>query len=319
MFTPFKVPAVPGALLLLLALPGLAHAQAAGVCSRTAGLMRAACAEQVRADYATELGRCLNTRSDAARARCLARARQTRGDDVQRCGEQLGARLALCRATGEGRYDPPEFRRPGNFVDPLEIGRSVRPNPFFPLVPGSQWVYRGGGEVTTVEVLAERKVIAGVPCITVHDVVEEDGVVIEDTLDWYAQQEDGTVWYCGELSQELEGGELVSLEGSWRAGRDRARAGVIMEASPRVGDVYRQEFALGEAEDAAEVLSLTGSATVPATSCEGSCLLTRDFTPLEPEAREDKSYAPGVGLVLEVDRETGERNELVRFRIGPAR
>jgi hypothetical protein len=86
-----------------------------------------------------------------------------------------------------------------------------------------------------------------------------------------------------------------------------------MKAAPQVGDVYRQEFALGEAEDLAEVLSVTGSATVPAASCNGDCVVTRDFTPLEPDVSENKFYARGIGPILEVDLETGERLELVEI------
>lgn len=86
-----------------------------------------------------------------------------------------------------------------------------------------------------------------------------------------------------------------------------------MLASPQAGDVYRQEVALGEAEDAARVISTTGSASVPAASCEGNCVVTRDFTPLEPDARERKFYAPGVGLILERDLVSGDRVELVEF------
>jgi len=77
--------------------------------------------------------------------------------------------------------------------------------------------------------------------------------------------------------------------------------------------VYRQEFLLGEAEDVAEALSLTGSANVPAASCDGNCLITKDYTPLEPDGEENKYYAPGIGLILEVNVETGGRVELVEF------
>jgi hypothetical protein len=108
---------------------------------------------------------------------------------------------------------------------------------------------------------------------------------------------------------------LVSLHGSWKAGRDLARRGVIMPGAPHVGDVYRQEFALGDAEDAAENISLSGSATVPAASCVRSCLVTREFTPVEPDLSELKYYAPNIGRILSVDRRTGERLELVRYRI----
>ena len=120
------------------------------------------------------------------------------------------------------------------------------------------------------------KLIEGVTCLVVNDLVEEDGLPIEDTDDWYAQDVDGNVWYCGEIAQNFEvfegddpeEAELVDVDGSWKTGRDGAQPGIIMLASPQVGDVYRQELALGEAEDAARVISTTGSATVPAASCD---------------------------------------------------
>ena len=149
-----------------------------------------------------------------------------------------------------------------------------------------------------------------------RDVVSADGGLIEDTDDYFTQDVDGNVWYFGELSKGFENGDLASLEGSWRAGVDGALPGIIMKATPAVGDTYRQEFAFGDAEDAAEVLSLTGSATTPGASCAGTCIVTRDFTPIEPDAAEQKYYAPGVGLILELGVETGERVELTSFTRG---
>ena len=109
----------------------------------------------------------------------------------------------------------------------------------------------------------------------------------------------------------------MDIEGSWKAGRDGAQPGIVMLAAPQVGDVYRQEMALGDAEDAARVISTTRSATVPAASCHRNCVVTRDFTPLEPDANERKFYAPGVGLILERDLVTRERARLVEFTVVP--
>jgi hypothetical protein len=78
--------------------------------------------------------------------------------------------------------------------------------------------------------------------------------------------------------------------------------------------VYRQEFSLGNAEDLAEILSLTGSATVPAASCNGDCLVTKDFTPMQPDLVENKYYASGKGVLLEINPETGERVELIEIK-----
>jgi hypothetical protein len=155
-------------------------------------------------------------------------------------------------------------------------------------------------------------VILGVTTIVVRDVVVDDeGGFVEDTDDWFAQDVAGNVWYFGEIAKNYEDGEFVDIEGSWTAGVDGAKPGIVMPASPTVDAVYRQEFALGNAEDAAEVLGTSESATTPGGSCAGTCVLTRDFTPIEPDALEHKYYAPGIGLILELDPESGERTELV--------
>jgi hypothetical protein len=174
-----------------------------------------------------------------------------------------------------------------------------------------------------VTVTHKTKLIAGVTCRVVRDVVQEEDGAKEETDDWFAQDRDGNVWYCGEQSKDFETfegddpeqPELVSIEGSFKAGRDGAKPGIIMLADPQVGKAYRQEFALGEAEDVAEVVSITGTEAVPAASCTDNCLVTRDANLLEPGANEFKYYAPNVGLILEIGTE-GERNELVEVTTG---
>ena len=192
-------------------------------------------------------------------------------------------------------------------------------NPYFPLVPGTAFYYRSrtpdGIETEDVLVTRETKKIMGVTTLVVRDVVRLDGEVIERTSDYFASDELGNVWYFGEDSRSIdpETGE-TSTEGSWRAGRDGAEAGIIMEAHPAVGDAYNEENAPGVAEDKARVLALDAGAKVPYGRFDG-CLQTENFTPLEPDALENKFYAPGVGLVLEIDvAGDGTRNELVRVR-----
>ena len=90
-----------------------------------------------------------------------------------------------------------------------------------------------------------------------------------ETFDWYAQDNDGNVWYFGEDSKEYEEGEVVSTEGSWEAGVDGAKPGIIMKANPQIGDSYRQEHYPGEAEDLGEVIRLNESASVPRGSYDG--------------------------------------------------
>lgn len=284
-------------------------------CTATAEAAQTACESEVEDDYWITIGNCTNVSNAGARKKCLKLAETEKEEGAELCVEQLDARSELCDAIGEARYDP-EFD-PADFVDPLEIGVSVDPNPYFPLVQGRQWIYEGGGEIITVTITDRVKSITGVNCLMVNDVVEKDGSVIEDTDDWYAQDEDGNVWYCGEDARdfELQDGEeepeLISIEGSWKAFRDFAEPGILMWADPQLGTVYRQEMALGDAEDAAEIVSVSASEAVPAAICTDDCVVTLDFTPLDPGGFEYKYYAPGVGMILEIDPETGDRLELV--------
>jgi hypothetical protein len=295
---------------------------AAGIpyCDRTATAAWHACQAEVRDDYAIAAGNCINISEKEEREECWEEAGEERDEGLELCGDQRAARLEICDLVGQDRYDP-EFD-PDGFVDPDDIGDTVAPNPYFPLVPGAWWVWEGGDEVITDTVTDKIKLIEGVRCRVVLDVVEEDGEVIEITDDWYAQDLDGNVWYCGESARDFETfegdepeePELVGIDGSFKVGRDHAKPGILMLASPRAGDAYREEVALGEAEDFAEVVGVRGSESVPAASCASSCLVTRNTTPLEPDVVEFKYYAPGVGLILEVA--PGEpRVELVDYYI----
>ena len=195
-------------------------------------------------------------------------------------------------------------------INPADFVAGVD-NALFPLVLGTRYVYQGGEETIEVTVTNDTKQILGVTTIVVRDVVSVGGEIIEDTYDWYAQDKAGNVWYFGEDTKEYEDGQLVSMEGSWEAGVDGAKPGIVMHATqPTIGVPYRQEYYACEAEDMAEVVSLNESVTVPYGSFD-HCLQTRDFTPLEPGVSEYKYYALGVGLVLEVDVQSGARTELI--------
>jgi hypothetical protein len=216
----------------------------------------------------------------------------------------VGAALvAACNSGGGGG---------GLEIDPLNFVADIT-NPLFPLEPGTTFVYEGDTEDGHVrvenEVTGVRKEILGVSCIEVHALEYVDGELVEDTLDWFAQDVDGNVWYFGEDSKEIEDGVVVSTDGSWQAGVDGAEPGIIMLAAPTVGTTYANESAPGEAEDMATVLALAETVTTPLATFPG-CLKTEDFTPLEPGVVENKFYAPGVGLVLEIE-EDGSRVELI--------
>ena len=215
--------------------------------------------------------------------------------------------LALgCGKKAEETYNP--IIDAANFVATID-------NQYSPLTPGTTFIYQGQKEGSTqrteVYVSHKTKQILGVTCIEVRDTVSVNGNLVEATLDWYAQDKDGNVWYFGEDSKEYENGQVVSTAGSWQAGVDGAKPGITMEANPKIGDSYRQEYYKGEAEDMAEVLSLNESVSVPYGSLN-NCLKTKDFTSLEPSVVENKYYAPGVGVVLTIMGEGGsERSEIV--------
>ncbi len=293
---------------------------AAPGCAASAHTQRLACEFDLRDDFFTTSAQCLDV--DSPDAACFDEAELDYDDGLEECGDVLEARLDLCESLDDATHDPqfgPDFA--ANFVDPLTIGAATTPNPWFALVPGNTWVYEGDGETIEVVVTSDTKLIEGITCIVVVDTASEDGVVVEQTDDWYAQDVDGNVWYCGEISENFEeidgddvsGPELVDIEGSWKAGRDRAEAGILLPFDPQVGEFSRQEFAQTDAEDAIEILALDASETAPGGSCSGTCLMTRDFSPLEPGVEENKFYVPGVGLIVEIKPGTSERVELIEF------
>jgi hypothetical protein len=206
-------------------------------------------------------------------------------------------------------------------LDPADFTTRID-NPYWPMRPGSRWVYReddgeGGVQWVVVRVTHATKLIAnGVRARVVHDVVRRSGEPVEVTDDWYAQDARGNVWYLGEATAEYENGKVVSRAGSWEAGVDGAQPGVIVPARPRVGMSYRQEYYAGEAEDRAVVLGTSEQVEVPFGLFRGA-LMTKDLTRLEPDVVELKFYARGVGPVLTVDVSGGSgREELVRYRMG---
>jgi hypothetical protein len=172
-------------------------------------------------------------------------------------------------------------------------------NPYWPMKPGTRWVYReGAAQKVVVTVLNRTEIVDGVKTRAVHDVVSEKGRVVEDTYDWYAQDRRGNVWYMGESTKEYSGGS-VSTEGSWRAGVNGARPGIVVPAHPRIGASYRQEYLKGHAEDNARNLSIDEQVTVTQGHYD-HVFMTRETTPLEPRVLEYKYYARGVGPILAV-------------------
>jgi hypothetical protein len=195
-------------------------------------------------------------------------------------------------------------------------------NPYWPLRPGSRWVYRetdaeGAKQRNVVTVTRRTKLIAnGVTARVVRDVATEKGRPVEKTSDFYAQDRAGNIWYLGEATTAYENGKPVSTEGSFEAGVGGAQAGVIMPARLRVGQHYRQEYLKGQAEDRASTFSLNERAEVPFRYFPKT-LMTREENPLEPRNLEYKFYARGIGPVLAVSVSGGsDREELVSYHRG---
>ena len=200
-------------------------------------------------------------------------------------------------------------------IDPADFVARID-NPYMPLTPGVTLVYESttgeGLERIEVTVLDETRVVMGVAAAVVRDTVTLDGQLIEDTLDWYAQDKEGNVWYFGEAVDNYVNGELANHDGSWEAGVDGALPGIIMVADPlaHAGETYRQEYYAGEAEDMGKVVGPAGPLIVPFGEFQ-DVLQTEDWTPLEAGSTEFKYYAPGVGLIREVKPSTGQTSELV--------
>lgn len=188
-------------------------------------------------------------------------------------------------------------------LDPADFTTRID-HEYWPMRPGTTWRYRerGGGEVATVRVTVTHrtKLIEGIRTRVVHDVVRVDDRVTENTFDWYAQDDGGSIWYLGERTREYEAGQIVSTEGSWRHGRHGAQAGVILPARLRDGCGYREEYRADHAEDQARILSTSEAIRTP-TGFHRRVLQTANTTPLQRNLLENKFYARGVGPVLELD------------------
>jgi hypothetical protein len=232
------------------------------------------------------------------------------------CGGGDGTPQAGSAGSGLPQGSEPVELEPASFTADID-------NRYWPMEPGTRWTYReideeGKELVVVVTVTTETKRLAnGITARVVRDTVTEDGELIEDTVDWYAQDAQGNVWYLGEDTAEFEEGKVKTTAGSWEAGVDGALPGIMVPAKPVAGLKYRQEYYAGEAEDNGAVLSVVEQVEVPAGHYTDA-LLTKDTNALEPKILEYKLYAPGVGPVLALGVSGGGgREELVKVeRVG---
>lgn len=298
-----------------------------GFCTRTASLLFAACSAEATDDLFKAQAVCINISDDARRNTCLAEAKAARGEADRNCQAQLAGRRDACELLGEGRYDP--AFEPEMFEE--DFAHPANPNRYFPLGIGYRWEYQGGDELNIVQVLEETKLIEGVRCVVVQDVIFKDGKLVEDTDDWFALARSGDVFYCGEEVKDYETfagdmpalPELVSIDGSFKWGRDGDKGGLFFRATPFNGDAYYEEFSLGNAEDVTEVLTTTYrfganrdlDRFVPRqlvdVFCASDCVVTKNYSLLEPGVFARKYYASGIGVILEVNPRTGETVQLV--------
>ncbi len=227
----------------------------------------------------------------------------------------VGAAAVAAGTSGLPKGSEPVKLDPADFTTKID-------NPYWPMKPGTRWVYRETDPDGTVQRVAVRvtnqtkKIANGIVARVVRDTVTEDGKLVEDTWDWYAQDRAGNIWYLGELTNEYEDGKHVGTSGSFEAGVDGAQPGVILPAKPKVGLSYRQEYYQGEAEDKASIFSLDEQAEVPFGHFK-DVVMTRDVNPLQPKVLEYKFFARGIGPVLAIGVSGGsDREELVRFTRG---
>jgi hypothetical protein len=196
-------------------------------------------------------------------------------------------------------------------IDPAKFTDQVT-NKYFPLKSGTTLVFEGlrdgQPQRTEMAITSETKMIMGVKCVVIRDTNTSNGALVEKTTDWYAQTDNGDVWYFGEATAEYTNGSVSSTKGSWEAGVDGAQPGIIMEANPKPGDRYHQEYRPGVAEDIATVSRIEPSLQVPGGTFQ-NVVVTEDRNPLDPDKLDTKKYAAGVGLVHTVRDRTGHHEE----------
>ena len=210
----------------------------------------------------------------------------------------VGVTLALALISASSQAGKPAAHDTAKPIDPAQFVARVD-HPYFPLVPGTRFVFHetkdGKTNINEVTVMSETKVIMGVTCTVVHDVVLANGATEEETYDWYAQDKAGNVWYFGEDTKEFLPKGVISTEGSWTAGVNNARPGLMMPGQPAPGAPYRQEYLKGHAEDMGQVVHLGDAVTVPFGALTG-CVRTKEWSMLEA-GTDSKWYAKGLGLV----------------------
>lgn len=220
----------------------------------------------------------------------------------------------------EGGGDGIEANPYNPVIDPRDFVRRVS-NRYFRLRPGTTFTYEkrtpAGTERTEIEVTGQNRWVLGVMTTVVRHRGWLNGQLKEDARDWYAQDRRGNVWYFGEEVDNYENGRIKDHAGSWEAGVDGAKPGLVMLSEPMVGLTYRQEYYKGQAEDMGTVIALNRTVRSSNGTFRG-CVQTRDWSVIDKTVNEYKYYCPQVGFLTleEAAPRGGESAELVSISTG---
>ncbi len=174
-------------------------------------------------------------------------------------------------------------------------------NDYFVLEPGFRLVLQGDDTKLEITVLDETRTVDGVVTRVVEEREWKDGKLYEVSRNYFALcEQTRDVFYFGEDVDFYRDGKVVKHDGSWLAGQNGNRPGLMMAGTPKLKMKYYQEIAPGVAMDRAEIVSLDETCKTPAGTF-AKCLKVREGSAIEIGAREYKYYAPGIGLVRDED------------------
>ncbi len=172
---------------------------------------------------------------------------------------------------------------------------------YFVLEPGFQLFLESDDTKLQITVLNETKNVDGINTRVVEEKEWVDGELYEISRNYFAMCEDSKdVFYFGEDVDFYEKGVVVKHDGSWLAGMNGNKAGLMMPGTPQEGMRYYQEIAPGEAMDRAEIISLDKKCETPAGTFS-KCLKVKEGSAIELAAKEYKYHAPGIGLIRDED------------------
>jgi hypothetical protein len=224
----------------------------------------------------------------------------------------MGLMVLAAPALGQGTasYDP--------IISVADFTPVIR-NKYYTLKPGMNAGYEQvmpkGIRHLESGVAGDTRVVMGITTLVVRQREWLNGRLLEDTKGWVAQDRTGNVWFFGESVKSYKNGRLVSTDGSWEAGVDGAKPGILMLHDPKPGATYRREYLPGKAEDMGTVVAVGISVRIPQGPLFQNCVHLREWSPLEKGDIENKYYCAGIaGMVL--TEEPAIRFKLVSFKKG---